>query len=79
MTTEDIFTRVSGLLSDQLGIDISEITMDSNFILDMNADSLDLVEMVMELEQEFDISIPDEDTDRIQTVGDAVKFIEENI
>ena len=60
---------------DQLGVDKDLISMESNFIDDLNADSLDIVELVMAMEQEFSISIPDEDAERIKTVGDAVDFI----
>ncbi|HHU07131.1 MAG TPA: acyl carrier protein [Clostridiaceae bacterium] len=79
MTAEQIFERVRDLLSEQLRIDAESITMEDNFIDDMNADSLDIVEMVMAMEQEFDVSIPDEEAERIKTVGDAVAFIKENI
>ncbi|HZW98262.1 MAG: acyl carrier protein [Clostridiaceae bacterium] len=79
MTTEQIFERVRDMLSEQLRINTENITMEDNFIDDMNADSLDIVELVMAMEQEFDISIPDEEAERIKTVGDAVAFIKENI
>mgnify|MGYP000917336025 CR=1 FL=1 len=79
MTTEQIFERVRDMLSEQLRIDAKDIKMEDNFIDDMNADSLDIVEMVMSMEQEFDISIPDEEAERIKTVGDAVAFIKENM
>ncbi|HHV41926.1 MAG TPA: acyl carrier protein [Clostridiaceae bacterium] len=79
MTTEQIFERVRDMLAEQLRIEPETIKMDSNFIDDMNADSLDIVEMVMAMEQEFDLSIPDEEAERIKTVGDAVNFISANI
>ena len=79
MTTEQIFERVRDMLSEQLRIDAKDIKMEDNFIDDMNADSLDIVEMVMSMEQEFDISIPDEEAERIKTAGDAVAFIKENM
>ncbi|MGI6090335.1 MAG: acyl carrier protein [Saccharofermentanales bacterium] len=79
MTTEQIFERVRDMLAEQLRISPETIKMDSNFIDDMNADSLDIVEMVMTMEQEFDLSIPDEEAERIKTVGDAVAFIQANI
>lgn len=79
MTTEQILDKVSNILTDQLGVDESDITMDANFIDDLNADSLDIVELVMALEQEFDMSIPDEEAERISTVGDAVNYIKNNL
>lgn len=78
MTTEDIFAKIQNILSDQLGLDENQLTMDSDFIDDLNADSLDIVDLVVELEHEFDISIPDEEVERIKTVGDAVDFIKDN-
>lgn len=79
MTTEQIFERVRDMLAEQLRISPETIKMDANFIDDMNADSLDIVEMVMTMEQEFDLSIPDEEAERIKTVGDAVAFIQANL
>ncbi|MBP8989808.1 MAG: acyl carrier protein [Clostridia bacterium] len=79
MSTDNVFETVRDILVDQLGIDADEITMDSNFIEDLNADSLDIVELVMAMEQEFGISIPDEEAERIRTVGDAVDYIRNNV
>lgn len=79
MTVEQIFERVQLILVDQLSIDKENVTMTANFIDDLNADSLDIVELVMAMEQEFDISIPDEEAERIRTVGDAVNFIKANV
>ncbi|MGB4609726.1 MAG: acyl carrier protein [Saccharofermentanales bacterium] len=78
MSTEDIFEQVKQLLVDQLGVDEDSISMDSDFIDDLNADSLDIVDLIITLESEYDISIPDEDAQRLKTVGDAVDFIVEN-
>ncbi len=75
MSTDSIFESVQNILVEQLGVDADIITMESNFIDDLNADSLDIVELVMAMEQEFGISIPDEEAERIKTVGDAVEFI----
>ena len=72
MSREEIFAKIQQMLSDELGVDKERITMDSNFIDDLNADSLDIVDMIVEMEHEFDLSIPDEDAERIKTVGDAV-------
>ncbi len=75
MSTDSIFESVQNILVEQLGVDADIVTMESNFIDDLNADSLDIVELVMAMEQEFGISIPDEEAERIKTVGDAVDFI----
>ena len=79
MSTDSIFESVQNILVEQLGVDADIITMESNFIDDLNADSLDIVELVMAMEQEFGISIPDEEAERIKTVGDAVEFIKASI
>jgi acyl carrier protein len=79
MTTEQIFERVQMILVDQLSVEKENVTMNANFIDDLNADSLDIVELVMAMEQEFDISIPDEEAERIRTVGDAINFIKTNV
>lgn len=75
MSTDSIFESVQNILVEQLGVDADIVTMESNFIDDLNADSLDIVELVMAMEQEFGISIPDEDAEKIKSVGDAVEFI----
>ncbi len=74
-TEEQIFDKVVGIVSEQMGVDKGEIKKETSFVNDLNADSLDTVELVMEFEDEFDMSIPDEDAEKIQTVGDAVEFI----
>ena len=68
--------RVIEIVSEQLGVDKEKINTDTSFVNDLGADSLDTVELVMELEEEFDISIPDEAAEKIQKVGEAVAFIE---
>ena len=78
MSNDQIFETVQNILVDQLGVDEDLITLESNFIDDLNADSLDIVELVMAMEQEFNISIPDEEAEHIKTVGDAVDFIKNN-
>lgn len=75
MTTEAIFDKIKDILIDQLSVDEGDVSMESNFIDDLNADSLDIVELVMAMEGEFDISIPDEDAEKIKTVGDAVEYV----
>lgn len=79
MSNDHVFESVQKILVDQLGVDEELISMESNFIDDLNADSLDIVELVMAMEQEFNISIPDEEAERIKSVGDAVDFIKANI
>lgn len=78
MSQEAIFESVKNILVEQLGVDAADINMESNFIDDLNADSLDIVELIMAMEQEFGISIPDEEAERIKSVGDAVNFIKSN-
>ena len=68
--------RVIEIVSEQLGVEKEKISRDTSFVNDLGADSLDTVELVMELEEEFDISIPDEAAEKIQKVGEAVEFIE---
>lgn len=72
------FEKVKRVLAEQLGVDESIITPDSSFVDDLGADSLDIVELIMGLETEFDIEIPDEDAEKIATVGDAVEYIKEH-
>jgi len=72
---KEIETKVVDIISEQMGTDKSEITRDTSFINDLNADSLDTVELVMEFEDEFNMSIPDEEAEKIQTVGAAVDYI----
>ncbi|NLB51152.1 MAG: acyl carrier protein [Clostridiaceae bacterium] len=75
MTKQEILARIRTILADQLSIDEESIEMASSIIEDLNADSLDIVEMVMSLESEFDMQIMDEEAERIRSVGDAVDFI----
>lgn len=71
------FEKVREVIVDQLGVDEDDVTMEANFVDDLGADSLDIVELIMGLETEFDIEIPDEDAEKIATVGDAVNYIKE--
>jgi len=72
----DVANRVKQIIVDKLGVDISEVTNEASFTNDLGADSLDTVELIMEFEKEFDISIPDEQAENIQTVGQAVEYVE---
>ena len=74
-----ITDRVSKIIADKLVIDASEVTAEANFKQDLGADSIDLVELIMEFEREFELSIPDEKAEEIQTVGNAITFLEEAI
>ena len=71
--------RVIKIIVDKLGVDEAEVTPEANFIQDLGADSLDTVELIMEFEKEFDVSIPDEQAEKIQTVGQAVDYLEAHI
>jgi acyl carrier protein len=71
--------QVAQIISEQLGVEKGQITMETSFINDLGADSLDQVELVMEFEQKFDMEIPDEEAEKIQTVGDAVRYIKEHL
>lgn len=71
-TNED---RLKGIIVDQLGVEAEKVTANASFINDLGADSLDIVELVMAMEEEFDIEIPDEDAEKIKTVGDAVGYL----
>lgn len=74
----DIFAKVKDIVVEQLGVDEEEVSEQASFVDDLGADSLDIVELVMALEEEFDLEIPDEDAEKIVTVGDAVNYIKEN-
>ncbi len=73
-----VFEKLRALIAEQLELDESEITMESELIDDLGADSLDVVDLVMSIEDEFEVEVPDEAIENMRTVGDAVKFIEEN-
>lgn len=74
-----VLERVSKVIVDRLGVDESEVKLEASFREDLGADSLDVVELVMELEDEFDMEISDEDAEKIATVGDAINYIESKI
>lgn len=73
-----MFEKVKQIIVDQLGVEESEITMESSFIDDLGADSLDIVELIMALEEEFNLEIPDEEAEKMSTVGDVVEYIKAN-
>ncbi|MFZ5971929.1 MAG: acyl carrier protein [Bacteroidota bacterium] len=73
---QDVKKRISAILIEKLGIPESEITPDASFVKDLGIDSLDYAELVMEFEQAFDIKIPDDDAEKMQTIGQAVEYIE---
>lgn len=75
----NIEEKVKQIIVDKLGVDESEVTADASFQNDLGADSLDTVELIMEFEKEFDLSIPDEQAENIQTVGQAVSYLEANV
>jgi acyl carrier protein len=71
--------RVTEIIVDQLGISAEEVVPEASFIDDLGADSLDIVELVMAMEEEFNVEIPDEDAERIQTIGDAISYLREKL
>ena len=73
----EIASKVKAIIVDKLVIDESEVTEDSNFMSDLGADSLDTVELIMEFEKEFDLQIPDDEAEKITTVGEAINYIKE--
>ncbi|QDU32870.1 Acyl carrier protein [Poriferisphaera corsica] len=79
MDEKEIEEKVVAIVAEQMGVDKGEINRDTNFVNDLNADSLDTVELVMEFEDEFETSIPDEDAEKIQTVGQAIEFIKQHM
>ena len=79
MSTEEVFEKVKAIIIEQLGVTETAVTMEASFIDDLGADSLDIVELVMALEEEFDIEIPDTDAEKVVTVGDVVEYIKDNV
>ncbi|MEL7089709.1 MAG: acyl carrier protein [Planctomycetota bacterium] len=79
MDEAEIKEKVIAIVAEQMGVEKGEISESTNFVNDLNADSLDTVELVMEFEDEFETSIPDEEAEKIQTVGQAVDFIKDNM
>ncbi|MCC7192019.1 MAG: acyl carrier protein [Phycisphaeraceae bacterium] len=79
VTEKEIEEKVISIVADQMGVDKGEISRDTSFVQDLNADSLDTVELVMEFEDEFETSIPDEQAEKIQTVGQAIDYIKQHM
>ena len=79
MSSEEIFDKVKEIILEQLGVPESTVTTEASFIDDLGADSLDIVELIMALEEEFDLEIPDSDAEKVVTVGDVVEYIKDNV
>ena len=79
MSSEEVFDKVKDIIVEQLGVVDTSVTMEASFIDDLGADSLDIVELIMAIEEEFDIEIPDGDAEKVVTVGDVVDYIKENV
>ena len=75
----EISEKVTDIIVEKLGVDKSEVTLEASFTSDLGADSLDTVELIMEFEKEFNVSIPDEQAENIQTVGEAVSYLEKEV
>jgi len=75
----DVHSKVVSIIVDKLGVEESEVTKEASFTNDLGADSLDTVELIMEFEKEFNLSIPDEEAEKIETVGDAINYIESHL
>ncbi len=79
MSSEEVFEKVKEIIVEQLGVAENTVTMEASFIDDLGADSLDIVELIMALEEEFDLEIPDADAEKIVSVNDVVDYIKENV
>ena len=79
MSSDEIFEKVKKIIVEQLGVAETSITMEASFIDDLGADSLDIVELIMALEEEFDMEIPDSDAEKVVTVGDVVDYIKDHV
>lgn len=77
MAASDVSEKIKGIICEQLGVSMEEVTPEASFIEDLGADSLDIVELIMALEGEYDIEISDEDAEKIQTVNDVITYIQE--
>ena len=79
MNQEEIFEKVKSIIIDQLGVTEGSVTLEASFIDDLGADSLDIVELIMAIEEEFDLEIPDSDAEKVVTVNDVVDYIKDNV
>ena len=79
MSSEEVFDKVKEIIVEQLGVAEDSVTTEASFIDDLGADSLDIVELIMALEEEFDMEIPDADAEKVVTVGDVVEYIKDNV
>ena len=79
MTQEEIYEKVKGIIVEQLGVTDTSVTMEASFVDDLGADSLDIVELIMALEEVFDTEIPDADAEKVVTVGDVVDYIKDHV
>ena len=79
MSSEEVLEKVKGIIVEQLGVAENAVTMEASFIDDLGADSLDVVELIMAFEEEFDMEIPEVEAEKISTVGDVVDYIKENV
>ena len=79
MSSEEILEKVKKIIVEQLGVAETSVTMEASFIDDLGADSLDIVELIMALEEEFDMEIPDSDAEKVATVGDVVDYIKDHV
>ena len=79
MSSEEVFEKVKEIIVEQLGVADTAVTLEASFIDDLGADSLDIVELIMALEEEFDIEIPDADAEKVVTVNDVVDYIKDNV
>ena len=79
MSSEEVFEKVKQIIVEQLGVEESAVTLEASFIDDLGADSLDIVELVMALEEEFDMEIPDANAEKVVTVNDVVEYIKDNV
>lgn len=79
MSSEEVFEKVKSIIVEQLGVVEGDINLDSSFVDDLGADSLDVVELIMALEEEFDIEIPDEDAEKVVSVQDVVDYIKDHV
>ena len=79
MSSEEVFEKIKGIIVEQLGVPEASVTMEASFIDDLSADSLDIVELIMAIEEAFDIEIPDTDAEKVVTVANVVEYVKEHV